>query len=404
VRVKSHRWSRCLGSDKSSAGKRAAPRPKVGPERAYGRDFGTEQGWLRLAPQMTDDHDALQLFGPCPLCTHDLDDFVSLSPEWVKGLGATPEPLITTVQCNCSEEHAGRPAVQSGCGAVAVVTVELSRPGNEPTATVNSARRATVRDRSWDDEAAKWEQAVSERVSGTAEKWGQTIAALFALFGLGLVFEDDRVDKVLSSSADWPWWVLVGLLLFSGVVLLTYFASRREPGEPKDKTFLWSGAGVLLVTVATVALYVFDASLDAGPTFGVLAGVAAGFALAATAFAGLAAQGSPKWISYLTGNRMRALRLDAADESVRNLRRARIATVLAIVGLGAALAVLWYAPVESPGKQQVRLFTSDGDEACGELAAKAGPGVAIDPPGEDDDREEFSLDELARITAVDACD
>jgi hypothetical protein len=404
MKFKCRRRCHSAATDKCAKQESKATKPKVGPDRAYGRDFGSEQDWLRLVPALTDERDALQLSGDCPLCRHGLDDFVSLSPEWVAGLRDTAEAVITTVQCNCSEDHAGRPASQVGCGAVAVVTVELSPTGDGYAATVKSARRATLRDRSWDDEAAKWEQAATERISETAEKWGQTIAALFALFGLGLVFEDDRVEKVISSSADWPWWVLVGLLLFSSLVLLTYHVTRREPGEPKDKLLLWAGMAGLVLSAVAVALFIPDLSLDAGPTFGVLAGVAAGLALAATAFAGLAAQGSPKWISYLTGNRMRALRLDAADKSVRNLRRARIATVLSIVGLGAALAVLWYAPVESPGKQQVRLFTTEGDEACGELVPKIGRGIAIDPPGDADNREEFSPEQLARVTAVDSCD
>jgi hypothetical protein len=140
--------------------------------RRAGGEHGTREGTA----------DALQVIGKCPCCKHEMDDFVSLSPEWVRGLGNSPQPVITVLACNCTEEHAGRPPQQTGCGLVAVVTLELSRArsGKKVTAKVNwPPRPATARDRAWDDEAAKWEQAMSSRLSDTAAKWGETVAAVF---------------------------------------------------------------------------------------------------------------------------------------------------------------------------------------------------------------------------------
>lgn len=388
----------------------------TGPARAYGRTFSTsgsdapspETAWKQLGASV-EEH-ALAISGSCPACTHWIDDFVSLSPEWVKHLRPVGEQVITVVQCNCTHAHAGRPDDAIGCGAIAVVTVSLTPKSkeedpqqNSPRAEVISARRASARDRSWDDEAGKWEQAMSTRLSETAEKWGQTVAALFGLFGLGLVLESDRVEKVVSSSDTWPWWVLAGLLAVAATVFLVYWGLRHEETEPRDDAFLVTGTSMATLSLGCILLGYFGDPPKAGVTFGIMAGIAVGLALAATAFAGLAAQGSPKWVSYLTGNRMRALRIERADRSVRDLRRARVTTSLAVIALASALAVLWYASAEPPGKQKVRLVIAGGLTPCGELLSRAGPGIAIDPDGEADSREEFALDDVTHVEAVDSC-
>lgn len=394
----------------------------VGPDRAYGRAFGREQhsnkekarAWTSLTAAVDPDlRDALRLTGKCPLCTHDIDDFVLLTPSWVDGLNEATT-LTTVARCNCDTSHEGRPEDQVGCGALAVLTVSLT-PRNapkgekrppEPLAKVESAKQATARDRTWDDDAAAWERAMNERLSGTAEKWGQTIAALFGLFGLALVFESDRVQSVVSSAATWPFWVLLGLLIVIGAACLYYWDRRRErdAGEPRD-------GALVAVSIATFAAAIGlalwaglnrKAPLSAGVSFGILAGAAALMALTATAFAGLAAQGSPKWVSYLTGNRMRALRHAAGDASVQNLRRARLATVLAVLGLGGALSVLWYAPIEQPGKQKVSISLARGDPVCGDLITRAGPGVSVDPPGAQT-RENLQIANITRVLPVDSC-
>ena len=381
-----------------------------GPDRAYGRAFAkrgqedseAEETWKELKASVADD--ALSLIGHCPLCTHDIDDFVSLSPEWVTSwVDGEEHEVETLVQCNCTAEHDGRPDDHLGCGALARVTVGVKCVPGTYSARVKEAAAGTARDRSWDEEAGKWEQAMTTRLAQTAEKWGQTVAALFAIFGVSVVLEGERLDAVLASTATWPSWVLFGFLTVTAATMLVYLEvkARRDEGEPPDDVFRWGA--LVAVALAVLALAVAaDERLQAGAGFGVLVGLAAALALTATGFAGLAAQGSPKWVPYLTGNRLRRLRLESADATVRNLRRARVATALALVALGCALAVLWYAPA-APEGPAVRLFTDAGLEPCGELLSRGDAGVAIDPQGADD-FQDYAIADLQRIRAVDSCE
>jgi hypothetical protein len=356
---------------------------------------------------------ALVIVGSCPRCGHRMDDFVSLSPDWLRGLSARAddnEPIETVAACNCDDRHEGRPEDEHGCGAIAVLTVKLRRTDDGVTARIADAREATARDRSWDEEADRWDRTKAERVSTIAERWAATIAALFGLVGFSLVLSGDQVKSAVGSGASWPWWVLGGVLAaIAGTCL--YGSLRREKDEPVDRAMIVACVGWSLAAVGVLAWgWLYARAHDgatpvaAGPTFGVLAGVAVLSAMGATGFAGFAAQGSPKWVNYLTGNRMRTLRMESADRSSRNLRRARIATVASIGTLLATLAVLYYAPAASPDPLQVRVrVTTGAGPVCGTLKKEnSGRGIVIT---EASARAALRIppEEIAGVEAVDRC-
>ncbi len=394
-------------------------------EDAYERCFPPAARWLasgQVSAQVTDD--ALVITGRCPRCRHGLDDFVSLSEEWVRALSAgkleeqkqkPPRDVIveTVTACNCDDDHPGRPDGEHGCGALAVLSVKLDAApiaGGTPqgvSATIAAARQATARDRSWDEEAARWDDDVTDRIAATGDRWGATIGALFGLVGFSLVLSGDQVASAVSSSAAWPWWVLGGVLAaIAGACL--YGWMRVERNEPRDALLAIACAVSALLSLGVLgwgALRVatgHGVPVDAGPTFGILAGIAVLFGLSASGFAGLAAQGSPRWVAYLTGNRMRKERMRSADRMARNLRRARIATVVAVGALVTTLGVLWYAPAQKPGVQQAVVRTTDGRMLCGALQPYSGAGVAIDPTGSEP-RVVVARAEIVQISAVDAC-
>jgi hypothetical protein len=370
--------------------------------RPYARAFGDEDGWKKLKP--TVQADALVLRDECPVCGHPIEDLVSLSREWLKGVGEDPskEPsIVTVVTCNCEVAHERQPKDRTGCGASAVLTVEIYRDENGcPTARVKRARAATSGDRSWDAEASNWEKGLARAVSTTAEKWGATVAAIFGVFTFALVLENERVTEVLHSDATWPWWVATGFLGLIGAACLLYGTRwRREPGEPTDR-LLQSIGGLALVAAVGCGVLGLVVEPRAGWSFGLIAGGVFALGLAATMLSGLAAQGSPKWVPYFTGPLMRQRRLEKATATVRDLRRARVATALAVTGLVAALGLLWYAP--DPDPQLVLAKTKDGTNPCGAIAAHQGVGLALDPPGAQA-LVDIDPDELIQLTPTDKC-
>ncbi len=369
---------------------------------AYRREFGTPSDWTGLTASVEDD--ALQIRGRCPVCRGTVDDFVSLSPAWAAALRRTggTDVIETVTVCNCEEKHADAPEGRSGCGAMAVLRVELRGGAGGIEAAVLTARAATARDRSWDDEAARWEHERAERVGTTAERWAGTIGALFGVVGFGLVLQGDRVAEVVGSDAEWPWWVLGGLFATAFAASL-YGWRRHDTDEPQDDLLIVACAASFVAALVAFAWGGIEGvPLDGGTTFGVLAGVSVAFGLAATGFAGFAAQGSPKWVNYLTGNRARRLRMESADRSMRNLRRARLATIVAVTGLVATLAVYWYADVPGPTPQQVVVSTTDGAEECGRLLPYGGRGVRFDPAGDEESRI-VSRAELKGVGVVPTC-
>lgn len=396
-------WSRLLG--------RSTARADDG-EKPYKRWFGKAGEWTRTRDALSAsvETDALVIRGSCPRCGHRMDDFVSLSPDWLRDLRprADGEPIETVTACNCDDRHEGRPEDEHGCGAIAVLTVTLTAPAAAGRAAplaarITGAREATARDRSWDEEAARWDQAMTERLSTTAERWAGTIAALFGVTGFSLVLTGDQVARAVTSKATWPWWVLGGVLTATALACL-YGWLHREKGEPADRVMIWScGVGTAAAATALAWGAIAGVPVDAGPTFGILAGVAVIFGLFATGSAGLAAQGSPKWVNYLTGNRMRRLRMESADHSARNLRRARIATVLAVGALVATLAVLWYAPAAAPEPQQVLVRVTNGaGPVCGRLEANSGRGLLISEKGAREPRR-IPPEEIAGVETVARC-
>lgn len=372
-----------------------------GAETPYGRRFAPREQWLALTATVREE--ALQITGPCPVCTHDLDDFVSLSPDWLRQLkrdGATAR-IETVVACNCDNRHENRPETALGCGTIAVLTAFLTGTECGVTATIGCARKATARDRSWDEDAARWEREKAERVGAIAERWSATIAALFAIFGGTLVLSGDRVSTAAASDASWPWWVLGGLLA-TIVAASLYGWLRRDDDEPVDVLLIATCAvSAVAALVAITWAAIAGVPVDGGPTFGILAALAVVFALAATGFAGFAAQGSPRWVNYLTGNRMRQLRMESADRTMRSLRRARLATIVAVTGLVATLAVFWYAPV--PDTHQVVVQTTAGDEYCGALLSYGEEGLAFDPEGSEQRRRVVPTAQLAAVRVVETC-
>jgi len=379
---------------------------------AYDRCFGSVEEWTErddLRACVRDN--ALVIAGRCPRCWHEMDDFVSLSPAWLSELrrrGGRPK-IKTVTACNCDDRHDGRPDGEHGCGAIAVLTVKLTAVRAQPprkravTAGIAKARPATARDRSWDEEADRWDQTKTDTISTVAERWGATVGALFGLIGFSLVLSGDQVTKAVTSNVTWPWWVLAGVLAGACFACL-YGWRRRDPDEPADPLMIAACAVSAAAAIVAISWGAFrSVPVDAGPTFGIIAGIAVLFAMAATGFAGLAAQGSPRWVNYLTGNRMRTLRMESADSSSRNLRRARVATVVGIGALVATLAVLWYAPAAKPGPQQVlvRQTTGAGD-VCGALQPNSGRGLAIVPDGDTRPRT-IQTDEIAGVEAVDSC-
>lgn len=97
----------------------------VGPyKQEESQQFVTELNKVQWekAPQF----DGYVLKHACPVCTHEdgIDVFVS---DVYALFQDSPTRPTQFVPCTCAEDHAGRPAAQSGCGRWGMVTVNVPK-------------------------------------------------------------------------------------------------------------------------------------------------------------------------------------------------------------------------------------------------------------------------------------
>jgi hypothetical protein len=362
------------------------------------RRFAREEvsAWSDVAVRTRTGEDAVVVFATCPLCGHEIDDFIHLGESKV-GMSFT-----SVLSCNCESKHDGAPAGTLGCGALSAVRITLT-VGGEGTLEVTG--RATLRERYWDQEAATYERAMTTRLAGIAEKWGQTVAAIFGLFGIALIVEaNEELDDLAASTAEWPYAAVATAALVAGFATIGWVRLRSRNEHRSDEGAFWTGAFTVAIGAFGITLLIAcETPFGADVSFGIAAAIAIALALASTAFAGLAAQGTPKWIAALTGETMRRRHMEITAHTVRDLMRARFTTIWATIFLGVAVAIMWFAPQQSTATTNVKLtLRAAGEQPCGELRARTGRRFALDPGG-GKPVEFYDFDEVVRLDPVARC-
>jgi hypothetical protein len=350
------------------------------------------QQWSDLALDPRDY--ALVITAKCPECNHEVDDFILVTSQ-------ATFPLTSVLSCNCESKHDGAPEGALGCGAMSAIEIVKDASG---ALSVSGAGRGTLRERYWDQEATAYERAMHTRLAGIAEKWGQTAAAIFGLFGIALIVEgNDKLGELAGSKAQWPYYALAVALIVVGVATWIWRERRADRELEADVPALWLAiAGVVAGGLGFLALLPWE-PFGADVAFATASAIAIALAVASTALAGFAAQGTPKRIDALTGRNMRERYGQIALSGVRNLARARWTTAWATIFLGLAVAIMWLAPQQSTAATHVRLtLTAGGGLPCGTLSATSGRRFAIDPGG-GKPVEFYEFDVVERLEPVSEC-
>lgn len=275
----------------------------------------TDDAWSTVAAgtwsgsvDPADPETTLTLSGPCPRCRHTVTEPVVLGVD----LSAAIEDFVptlaegeATLRCHCGQEHAGHPANDDGCGAFWRLRFQWSQEAESPAPVKLAAGRpATDEDLRELADLDTLEESELARIRAAADKWKTGLA------------------------------LLLGLLATVSVV------KGRDSFTTLD--------------IATQHLII------------ILLGVALIAAAGAALLAMRAAYGPLKRVTLSGDERLRSLRLSAAEDARRDLRQGRRLTVLALLLLAAAVGTTWWGEEPTPG--MVKVTKSDDSVVCAPYA------------------------------------
>jgi hypothetical protein len=179
-----------------------------------------------------DEHQQKQ--GVCPRCRHPMSDIEG--PLIVMGLDAERgavdrKPVV--IRCNCAFDHPDRPDhIKSGCGFAGM----FNHPGWQGESVVGPIRgESALIDR--EIQAATVRSEELPKLREAAKEWGQTLAALFGLFGIaGLIQGRDELAKIAD---NWVFAIVACLVVSfvaAGAAIATAaFAAQGWPRTVSDE-------------------------------------------------------------------------------------------------------------------------------------------------------------------------
>lgn len=346
-------------------------------------ELKADQGWAQRVAAFEQEAEGpvVVLSGECPHCHHPMAATVAVGP--VVRMDATPMTFDFAarrkpagadyvVWCNCTVDHKG-PAGEVGCGSFGLLQAESKVPGPEwyrpgywlrillaslfsvhvatsrpktggpvpVTAPAENVKQAFVDDLLWAKKLDAGAVNALDNTRAAAGKWAPTITAITGAFG-GFALIRGRADL---TSVTHGWEIAVGVL----VAAAAYLAIRS----------------IML--------------------------------------AALAAEGTPSSVT-VSAKSIRSYFDHAVDVAQWQLLASRIAAVLAVVVLGGAVGIVWFAPESTPKPPLYHVTVADGHIYCGAVAVNSDGTLKVTAPdGKTVVRAALTSSDVRAVVSTSAC-
>lgn len=321
----------------------------------------------RLVPEK---HAPTQIIleGRCPRCDHPTASAHSVDgaldqDESCRRYPRTDDDVATTKthqyrliagRCQCGHQHPGHPEGERGCGASIGIGVRWQE--NEPRTTIKWARVETTPFEHRDErdlEKALTTQLADARKA--AESWRTGLGAFLAV--LAAVFFIKGATSFDDLARAWQW-ILAGLLLVSGAAALygAYRAIRAAFGTPANEYAV--GEGWFWPRIRERLPASTPRRIEEYGTVGA-------------------------WRDALTG------------QSVKDLRHAKLGTLIAAIFFALAAAVTWLAPGPSDSERVV--LQGRTGSVCGKTVSLRDDVFVVD------ETQEIPTRDVVAVKATSAC-